>query len=124
LKKSSIEIIRSSSGKLKYEKNFDLNRLNKHLLVSWLGVKTFFDRQESKEITSKNLTEVLKTLINTVRPGQENKILPILSTDRALFGFNPHLRKLLNEIQSIARYDLLINELRQEQPISNSYKVS
>lgn len=124
LKKSSIEIIRSSSGKLKYEKNFDLNRLNKHLLVSWLGIKTFFDRQESKEITSKNLTEVLKTLINTVRPGQENKILPILSTDRALFGFNPHLRKLLSEIQSIARYDLLINELRQEQPISNSFKVS
>jgi predicted ATPase len=70
------------------------------------------------------LIEVLKTLINTVRPGQENSIVPILSTDRALFGFNPHLRKLLSEIQSISRYDLLINELRQEQPISNTFKVS
>lgn len=124
LQNTEITISRSSTGQLKYNKNFDLNPLNKHLLVNWLGIKKFFEQQDARSITAKNLNDVFKTLINTVRPGLDNKRVPILSTDRPIFGFSPQLRKLISEIQSIGRYDLLINELRQEQAISNSHKVS
>lgn len=124
LRNSEIEINRRPSGRLIYNKNFDLNRLNKHLLVNWLGIKTFFEKQETRNISSKSLIDVLKSMINTFRPGLEKDTLPILSNDRAIFGFNPQLRTLLTEIQSISRYDLLINELRQEQAFSNSSKVS
>lgn len=124
LQSSSIEVTRLVSGKFKYEKNFTMNPLNKQLFISWLGMDSFFDKPESNTITSKNLTELFKTMLSRARLGQEDKTLPIISIDRAVFGFSPQLRKLVSEIQSIARYDLLVNELRQEQPISDSIKVS
>lgn len=122
---SSFKISRVKLNKLNFSTNVNLDSEHSSLLLNWLGIKRFFESRKDKKLPDvKELEKTINTLINTVRPGEKNEELPIISLDRVLFGISPHLRKLVSELESISRYDLFINELRQEQIISNSRQVS
>lgn len=124
-KSSSFSIYRIKLNKLGFKTNVPFESEHSSLLLNWLGIKKFFEpRKEKKSPDAKELEKTIGTLINTVRPGETSEDLPIISLDRVLFGISPHLRKLVSELESISRYDLFINELRQEQLISNSRQVS
>lgn len=120
---SEIYFYRNQKNNIQYDINFKLNNENKDLFLGWLGFKNFFQANDRKFKVSES-ERFVKSLINNQRTGSKRSELPILSGDRAFFGFNSHLRKILNEIRSYGRYDLLINELRQEQSISSENKVS
>lgn len=125
LRFSNFTISRIKLNKLNYTTNIKLDSDHASLLLNWLGIKRFFDsRKNKKKPDLKELDKTIKTFINTVRPGERNEELPIISLGRLLFGISPHLRKLASELESISRYELFINELRQEQTISNSRQVS
>ena len=124
-KSSSFSISRIKSNKLGFKTNVPLESEHSSLLLNWLGIKKIFEsRKDKKSPDAKELEKTIGTLISTVRPGETSENLPIISLDRVLFGISPHLRKLVSELESISRYDLFINELRQEQVISNSRQVS
>ena len=125
LQSSSFTISRIKLNKLHFNTNVNLDSNHASLLLNWLGIKRVFDSRKDKKIPDvKELDKTIKTFINLVKPGEKNEELPIISPDRLLFGISPHLRKLVSELESISRYDLFINELRQEQTISNSRQVS
>lgn len=121
--KSFLRIFRIKLNKLGVDTNINFENEEYELFINWIGLKGIFDRQKDDK-ENVQLKKLLTNLINAVRPGGKNEELPILSLDRVLFGISPHLRKLVKELDSISRYDLFINELRQEQVISNSDKVS
>jgi predicted ATPase len=120
---SEIYFYRNKKNNIQYDINFKLTKENNSLFFGWLGLKNFF-QANNRTFTSYESQRFVKSLINNQKSGTKKKELPILSADRAFFGINSHLRKILNEIRSYGRYDLLINELRQEQSISSENKVS
>ena len=124
LRNSNFKINRIKLGKLSYETNVDFNSEQYQLLINWLGLKSLFDSKKDLKTNTQNFEKLIGNLLNTVRPGKENKDLPILSDERVFFAISPQLRKIIAELDSISRYDLFINELRQEQVISNSDRVS
>jgi|GEM_PF-1729713 len=121
--KSEIEFYRDSRQNIQFNLNFKLNKENNYLFLSWLGFRDFF-RINEKPLTVAASKKIIKQLISIQKSGFKKSELPILSTNRAIFGFNSHFRKIINEVQSYGRYDLLINELRQEQSISSEATVS
>ena len=120
---SEIEFFRDVKQNIQYRLNFKLTKENNFLFVSWLGFRDFF-RINEKPLSINNTKRIIKSLISIQKGGFKKSELPILSTNRAIFGFNSHFRKIINEVQSYGRYDLLINELRQEQSISSEATVS
>lgn len=120
---SFLRIHRIKLNKLGVDTNINFENEEYELFINWIGLKGIFDRQKDDK-ENIQLKKLLANLVNAVRPGGKNEELPILSIDRVLFGISAHLRKLVKELDSISRYDLFINELRQEQVISNSAKVS
>lgn len=121
--KSEIEFYRDSRQNIQFNLNFKLNKENNFLFLSWLGFRDFF-RINEKPLTVGATKKIIKSLISIQKSGFKKSELPILSMNRAIFGFNSHFRKIINEVQSYGRYDLLINELRQEQSISSEATVS
>ncbi|SFB15928.1 Predicted ATPase [Flavobacterium swingsii] len=117
-KDSSICFYRNSRDKFKYQTNFELNSDNLRLLLNWIGLRGIF----SEDINIKKVDTLIDNIIGNIRNHQEQTSL--LSTDRHLINFSQHLNKLVKDMKSISRYDLFINELRQEQSISNTNKVS
>lgn len=124
LRNSYFKISRIKLSKLAFSTNVDLNSENYNLLTNWIGLKGLFDARKELKPKPHDFEKILSSLLNTVRPGKKNEDLPILSSERVLFGISPQLRKVISELDSISRYDLFINELRQEQVISNSDRVS
>ncbi|WP_417870941.1 AAA family ATPase [Winogradskyella sp.] len=120
---SQIEFYRDSRQNIQYSLNFKLTKENNFLFLSWLGFRDFF-RINEKPLSVNNTKRILKSLVSTRQSGYKKSELPILSNNRAIFGFNSHFRKIITEVQSYGRYDLLINELRQEQSISSESTVS
>ena len=124
LSNSSIQIFKDARHNLKYEFDFDTgNKENLKLFVSWLGVGSFF-KETSSKVTLKGVHQITKELLNLHKSAEKKNELSILSSRRAIFGFSIHLKRILSEVQTYGRYDLLINELRQEQPISSGSRVS
>ncbi|HEY4629008.1 MAG TPA: AAA family ATPase, partial [Flavobacterium sp.] len=123
LKESQIIFSRDKKNNIQYDLNFKLTKENTDLFISWLGFKNFL-KLNDKVINAAETQILIKNLINNQKSSVKKSEFPILSADRVLFGFSSHLRKILNEIRSYGRYDLLINELRQEQSISSENKVS
>ncbi|MBK7303903.1 MAG: AAA family ATPase [Saprospiraceae bacterium] len=122
---SSFKISRIKLNKLNFTTNVKLDSEHSSLLLNWLGIKRFFESRKDKKLPEvKELEKTINSLLSAVRPGEKSEDLPIISLNRILFGISPHLRKLVSELESISRYDLFINELRQEQIISNSRQVS
>jgi len=121
--KSEIVFYRDSRQNIQFDLNFKLNKENNFLFVSWLGFRDFF-RINEKPLSVANTKKIIKSLIRIQKGGFKKSELPILSVNRAIFNFNSHFRKIINEVQSYGRYDLLINELRQEQSISSESTVS
>ncbi len=120
-KQSSIKFFRNIKGHIAYETNFELNNKNINLLLIWIGLGGVL----GEELTNKNLNALLNAILNNVKSNvSENSFTTMLSSDRHIINFSQHLRKIASELQSISRYDLFINELRQEQSVSNSSKVS
>lgn len=124
MQNSNIIIKRQKTNKLSFETNIEFNAENYNLLINWLGLKGFFESKKELKPNINELNKLLASLLNAVRPGKSNEDLPILSLDRVFFGISSQLRKMIAELDSISRYDLFINELRQEQIISNSRRVS
>jgi predicted ATP-dependent endonuclease of OLD family len=120
---SEIIFYRDSRQNIQFDLNFKLNKENNFLFVSWLGFRDFF-RINEKPLSVTNTKKIIKSLIRIQKGGFKKSELPILSVNRAIFNFNSHFRKIINEVQSYGRYDLLINELRQEQSISSESTVS
>jgi predicted ATPase len=116
-KDSSINFYRDSEGKFAYKTNFQLSKENIQLLLNWIGLGGIL----GDNLDSKNLKSLFDNLLNNVK---NNNSKVFLSSDRLIFNFSQHLKKIVNELKSISRYDLFINELRQEQSISNSSNVS
>lgn len=124
LSESKIQILKDSKNNLTYNLEFDINKKdNLQLFVSWLGVGSFF-RETSNVVSLKGVHQLTKELLNLHKSAEKRNELTILSSKRAIFGFSIHLKKILSEVQTYGRYDLLINELRQEQPISSGSRVS
>lgn len=120
-KESSIKFFRNTRGNITYETNFDLNNENSKLLLNWIGLGSVL----GEDLSYKRLNTLLNSILNNVRNNSsKNNQTTLLSSDRHIINFSQHLRKIVGELQSISRYDLFINELRQEQSVSNSNKVS
>ncbi|RNI28851.1 AAA family ATPase [Rufibacter latericius] len=124
LANSSIKIFRDSRDTIQYKLGFSLESNNLDLFVAWLGLGTFIDKDRRSVLGEKGIEKLFKNILNTIRPGQKKSESLIITSDRALISFNNHLRKLREELISFGRYDLLINELRQEQSISDQKQVS
>ena len=125
LKNSYFTILRNKKGVLSFNSNVELNIENSNLLLNWLGINRMFEvRKENKLLTARELRKVIDSLLNNIRPGLKNDEVPIISLNRAVFNFCPHMRRLSTGLETISRYDLFINELRQEQLISNTDIVS
>ncbi|MEL0644390.1 AAA family ATPase [Olleya sp. Ti.3.14] len=120
---SKVVFTRDKKNNIQYDVNFKLTKSNNSLFMGWLGFRSFFQRND-KAFTSTEIKKIIKSLLNNLKSDEKKSELPILSSDRGIINFNSHLRKILNEITSYGRYDLLINELRQEQSISSEDKVS
>lgn len=120
-KNSELKFYRKKNGKFSYESNFEFNNDNSKILLRWLGL----DGLMGNEIDNKKVKVLLESVINNSRRQSTNSNqITFLSSDRHVINFSQHLRKILSELQSISRYDLFINELRQEQSISNINRVS
>ncbi|WP_026897096.1 AAA family ATPase [Daejeonella oryzae] len=120
-KESSIKFFRNNKGVVTYETNFELNNENTKLLLHWIGLGGLV----GEDLNSKRVNALLNTILNNVKnTSSKNNQTTLISSDRHIINFSQHLRKIVSELQSISRYDLFINELRQEQSISNSNKVS
>lgn len=120
-KQSSIKFFRNNKGILSYETNFELNNSNIELLLSWIGLAGIL----GKNLTNRRFHSLLSAILNNLNgSGTKSDYTTLLSADRHIINFSQPLRKIVSELQSISRYDLFINELRQEQSISNSNKVS
>lgn len=118
---SSVKIYRNTRGKINVDTNIKFNETKYKLFLSWLGLEKLFNK---KNVNDSFLKDLLNSLFNNVRAGAKNTDLPIISLQRPIVNFSQHLRKIVSELESISRYDLFINELRQEQSVSNSSKVS
>ena len=123
LQKSEIRFYRDKKNNIQYVLNFKSSLKDNMLFIGWLGFKNFFE-STNRTFNKQETQKIVKSLINNSTSKSKKNELPILSDDRILFGFNTHLSQILNEIKSYGRYDLLINELRQEQSISSDKKVS
>ncbi|AZA58070.1 AAA family ATPase [Chryseobacterium shandongense] len=120
-KNSSLKFYRNTKGKIIYKTNFKLNREYTKLLLSWLGLDGFL----GNDINFKKVNSLLNSLLNDVRgKSAKNSQTVLLSLDRHIVNFSQHLRKIVYELENISRYDLFINELRQEQSVSNINNVS
>lgn len=120
-KNSNLKFYRDTKGKITYKSNFKLTLENSKLLLMWLGL----DELLGNEINSKKVNFLLNTLLNDIRSkNSKNNQTPLLSSERQIVHFSQHLRKIVGELQAISRYDLFINELRQEQSVSNIKYVS
>lgn len=122
LSESSITVVRNNKNDLIHTLNFNFSEKNIAHYINWLGVKRFFNDPNKKSL--KNIQALTRELLNVQKPGVKKGELVILSNNRAIFSFCVHFRQVLSEVQSYGRYDLLINELRQEQAISSDNRVS
>ncbi len=120
---SNIKIYRNRQNKISFDINFKLTMENKRLFTSWIGFGSFFKRN-NKTVSSSEAKHLLLTLLNHDKMFGDFKSTIILNKNRFAFSFNQHFINIINEIQSYGRYDLLINELRQEQSISTEDTVS
>ncbi len=124
LRNSDIEFIRRGET-IDFKFNFELTKDNIELLSYWLGIDDLlFNKTKNIPVSKKYIFNFTKSLINSPKPGFDKKHELILSSDRFIEGFSLHFRRVMQEVGSFAKYDLLINELRQEQNISRSLQVS
>lgn len=120
-KKSELKFVRNKNGKFSFESNFEFNNENSMMILKWLGLDGLMDNK----IDNKKVRVLLDSILNNYRKQSTNtNQITFLSQERHVINFSQHLRKILSELQSISRYDLFINELRQEQSISNVNRVS
>lgn len=120
---SSINIFKTKQNKISFDINFNLSKENKALFLSWIGLGSIFQKDD-RTVTSTDTKKLLSTILNQDKTGAENKTSAILSKTRFANNWISHYGNIVNEVQSYGRYDLLINELRQEQSISTEEKVS
>ncbi len=122
---SNVSIIRKSN-KLHFETNFELNDENVELFSKWLGVYNIIRRNtpKKKKISKSNVLKLGKYLLNDFGSDKTNsKHELILSGNRMIDGFSLHFKRVMREFISFGKYDLLINELRQEQIISRTKRI-
>jgi predicted ATPase len=118
---SDIEFIRKD-GSVEIKLHFDINDSNSVLFAEWIGSEVFGG--QNKVFDKSHLTSIAEFLINKVKPESKTQEELIISSERYLEGFSVHFRRVIEEIGGYSKYDLLINELRQEQSISRGIKVS
>lgn len=120
-KKSSITFYRNASGNFLYKTNFKKTNNNMKLFFNWLGLSSII----SEELDQKRINSLINTILNNVtRNNFKNTQNLLLAPERLVTTFSDPLRKIVSELKAIAHYDLFINELRQEQSISNLKRVS
>ena len=120
-KNSFLKFYRRNTGKISFENNFEFNEENSELILKWLGLYGLINER----FNSKKVTVLLDNILNNLRKNtSKNNQSTLLSQDRHIVNFSQHLKKIVSELQSISRYDLFINELRQEQSVSNVSRVS
>jgi len=121
---TDIKLIRKGEN-VNYEINFDYSERNIQLLYYWLGLEDFLEEKvTSQKIGVTQIKKLAQYTINTIRPENDKRYELILSSDRFIENFSIHFRRIVEEISSFAKYDLLINELRQEQSVTKSQRVS
>jgi predicted ATPase len=123
---TNITIFRKAN-KLDFETNFEFTDENLELFANWLGVYNILSRNNDKNKLNKfNVFKLTKYLLNNFgsdNSSSNNKHELILSKNRLIEGFSAHFRRVMMEFISFGKYDLLINELRQEQNISRTKRV-
>jgi predicted ATPase len=111
------------TNRLDFETNFELNEENLELFSRWIGIYNLISRNK-KKISKSQVLRLTKYLLNNFGPeNNSNKHELILSRNRMIEGFSLHFRRVMNEFISFGKYDLLINELRQEQNISRTKRI-
>lgn len=122
---SNVSIFRKAN-KLDFEVNFELTDENLELFSYWLGIHDIISRNNDKtnKISKPRLFKLTKYLLNNFGPDHSNnKHELILSRNRMIEGFSLHYRRVMREFISYGKYDLLINELRQEQSIARTKRI-
>lgn len=100
----------------------DTFRLN--LFLEWLGVKSFFEQDSYANFNKDLVFKFIDLMLSNIKKGQKAQDLTILSRYRNIYTLNVHLKIIQSFLQSFRRYDLPINELRQEQNMSSETKLS
>ena len=113
------------ANKLDFEVNFEFNEENLELFSYWIGLYNIISKNSKSSTISKlNLLKLTRHLLNNFGPETiNNKQELILSRNRMIEGFSLHFRRVMREFMSYGKYDLLINELRQEQNIARTKRV-
>lgn len=122
---STISIFRKGN-KLDFEVNFELNEENITLFSYWLGIYDIISNNyaKSKKIPKSHLFTLTKHILNNAgNEVNDHKHVLILSKNRMIEGFSLHFSRVMQEFISYGKYDLLINELRQEQNIARTKRV-
>ena len=114
-------------NRLDLQTNFEYSHENLELLAVWLGIDDIVTKQKllTKQKLKSQILRLAKILLDASGGSDINKHKNelILSKNRMIEGFSRHFRVALSEFSSYGKYDLLINELRQEQIISRSKKL-
>lgn len=118
-------VFEREGNEIKVKNNFKENAQNNKLYVKWLGLENLVKKQKEDFSLSKDeIDKAAYALLNTLRPGVEKENQLILSRERSIDGFSTHYRKVMRDFMQFGKYDLLINELRQEQKVARSNKVN
>lgn len=120
---SDFELINPERGGLKFSYSPEIDRDNLDDYVRWLGLpKKLFSSagpQEFKSTLSQlwdNRITRAKGSIEHLKKGSYSLLNPDIKT---VLQFSPQFQRFLGELELIARYDLLLHELRKEQNLSD-----